>query len=71
MVVTPFAACAASAAVTCGRAWPTIAPVSPRQKSMNSLPSISVNLAPLADSKVMGKEPGQRVIHAIGTPAKR
>ena len=38
----------ASASATSGSAWPAIAPVSPRQKSTYSMPSTSVNRAPVA-----------------------
>ena len=33
------------------------------------MPSTSVNRAPVAVSTKTGNEPGQRVIHGIGTPA--
>ena len=71
IVVMPRAACAASASVTCGSAWPHIAPVSPSAKSTYSRPSTSVRCPPDAEAMKSGNEPGQRVIHAIGTPASR
>src|SRR5689334_20693079 len=35
------------------------------------MPSTSMKRPPSADSTKSGKEPGQRVIHGIGTPASR
>src|SRR5689334_778982 len=35
------------------------------------MPSTSVKRPPSADSTKSGKEPGQRVIHGMGTPASR
>ena len=56
---------------TAGRAWPAIAPVSPRQKSTYSRPSTSTKCPPDAESNTSGNAPGHRVIHAIGTPPSR
>ena len=69
IVVMPFVARSAMAAETAGRACPVMAPVSPRHRSTYSIPSTSVNRAPLAESTNNGNEPAQRVIHGIGTPA--
>src|SRR5918995_1424159 len=51
--------------------WPNIEPVSPRQKSSNSLPSISAIVAPLARSTRIGNGVGQSFIQCIGTPPKK
>ena len=50
---------------------PAIAPVSPRQKSMNSLPSMSVSRAPRAVATYGGNPPGYISIQVIGTPPSR
>ncbi len=66
----PREACVVIASVIWGRAWPVIAPVSPRHRSTYSWPSTSVSLAPEARSTKSGNRPGQRVIHGMGTPAE-
>ena len=69
IVVAPRPARSATVAVTAGTAWPPIAPVSPRQRSTYSWPSTSRNVPAAASATNSGKSPGQRRIHAIGTPA--
>ena len=71
MVVMPRPACRCTASVMNALAWPVIAPVSPRAKSTYSMPSTSTTRAPWASAKKIGNEPGQRVIHAMGTPVSR
>jgi len=68
IVVRPRAASRAIAATVAAGACPVIAPVSPRQKSVYSIPSTSISLAPSASETQIGKSPGQRVIQFIGTP---
>ena len=51
--------------------WPNIDPVSPRQKSSMSLPSISVSRASRARLTNMAKGIGQSRIQCIGTPSRK
>ena len=71
IVVMPSRARCSSASATAGRACPVMAPVSPRHRSTYSWPSTSTNRAPSARSTNTGKAPAHRVIHGIGTPARR
>ena len=71
IVVIPRFAWAAKTSASPAGAWPTIAPVSPRQRSTYSWPSTSRNRAPSASATTRGKGTGQRAIHGIGTPARR
>ena len=48
-----------------------MAPVSPRQKSTSSWPSMVVTRAPDARSRNSGKPPAVLAIHVIGTPPNR
>ncbi len=57
------------AAATGPGEWPNIEPVSPRQKSAYSLPSMSRSDAPRADSTTNGKGIDQSRIQCIGTPS--
>jgi hypothetical protein len=50
---------------------PAIAPVSPRQKSISSWPSMSVSRAPRAVAWYTGKPPAHIRIQVIGTPPSR
>ncbi len=59
------------AAWTATGEWPAIAPVSPRQKSMNSLPSMSISRAPDAAAMYTGNPPAHIRIQVIGTPPSR
>ncbi|HLQ53181.1 MAG TPA: hypothetical protein VK162_02785 [Streptosporangiaceae bacterium] len=60
-----------TAATVAAGEWPAMAPVSPRQKSMKALPSMSVSRAPWASAKQMGNPPGHMRIQVIGTPPRR
>ena len=65
----PLAARRATASTTGAAAWPTIAPVSPRQRSAYSRPSRSVTCAPLASASAGGNPDAHFAIQLIGTPA--
>jgi hypothetical protein len=60
-----------TASTTAAGEWPAIAPVSPRQKSTYSWPSMSVTRAPRAPATYTGKPPAVLFIQVIGTRPKR
>ena len=60
-----------TASTTGAGEWPPIAPVSPRQKSTYSCPSMSVIRAPRARSTWTGNPPAVLFIQVIGTRPNR